>query len=91
MLSALATIIGLAAAGCTTLANLPQLIKAWTSRETDDLSLKTSCCWGPDFVPWIANGLLHQDLVTILANGASLLLLAALIYENYFGGRDGRR
>jgi MtN3 and saliva related transmembrane protein len=36
-----ATAIGLAAAICTTLANLPQLKKAWVTGQTDDLSLKT--------------------------------------------------
>ena len=86
MLSALATIIGLAAAGCTPLANLPQLIKAWTSRETDDLSLKTLLLLGSGLVLWVAYGLLHEDLVIILANGASLLLLAALIYAKLFRG-----
>ena len=86
MVSALATMIGLAAAGCTTLANLPQLIKAWTTRETDDLSLKTLLLLGSGLVLWIAYGLLHEDLVIILANGASLLLLAALIYAKLFRG-----
>lgn len=34
-----ATLIGLAAAVCTTAANLPQLKKAWTTGQTDDISL----------------------------------------------------
>jgi MtN3 and saliva related transmembrane protein len=38
-MSAFVTAIGLAAAICTTAANVPQLIKAWTTQETDDLSL----------------------------------------------------
>ncbi len=40
-MSTIATVIGLAAAVCTTAANLPQLKKAWTTGHTDDLSLKT--------------------------------------------------
>jgi uncharacterized protein with PQ loop repeat len=40
-MSTFATVIGLAAAVCTTGANLPQLKKAWTTGETDDISLKT--------------------------------------------------
>ena len=72
----------LAAAGCTTLANLPQLIKAWTTRETGDLSLKTLLLLGSGLVLWVAYGLLHEDLVIILANGASL----ALIYAKLFRG-----
>ena len=34
-MSIIATVIGLAAAVCTTAANLPQLKKAWTTGETD--------------------------------------------------------
>ena len=78
--------IGLTAAGCTTLANLPQLIKAWTTRETDDLSLKTLLLLGSGLVLWVAYGLLHGDFVIILANGVSLMLLAALIYAKLFRG-----
>jgi len=40
-MSTIATVIGLSAAVCTTTANLPQLKKAWVTRQTDDLSLKT--------------------------------------------------
>ncbi len=40
-MSTFATVIGLAAAVCTTAANLPQLKKAWTTGQTDDISLKT--------------------------------------------------
>jgi uncharacterized protein with PQ loop repeat len=35
-MSAFVTAIGLAAAICTTAANVPQLIKAWSTQETDD-------------------------------------------------------
>ncbi len=40
-MSTFATVIGLAAAACKTAANLPQLKKAWTTGEIDDISLKT--------------------------------------------------
>ena len=45
-----ATVIGLAAAVCTTAANLPQLKKVWTTGETDDLSLKTLLLFGAGVV-----------------------------------------
>ena len=45
-MSTIATVIGLAAAVCTTAANLPQLKKAWTTGQTDDLSLKTLLLFG---------------------------------------------
>ena len=34
-----ATVVGLAAAVCTTAANVPQLKKAWTTGQTDDISM----------------------------------------------------
>jgi hypothetical protein len=44
-MSTVATAIGLAAAVCTTAANLPQLKKAWVTGQTDDLSLSSlKCC-----------------------------------------------
>ena len=50
-LISLATVIGLTAGVCTTLANLPQLIKAWSTRETDDISLKTLLLLGCGLIP----------------------------------------
>jgi uncharacterized protein with PQ loop repeat len=38
-MSTFATVVGLAAAVCTTGANLPQLKKAWTTGQTDDISM----------------------------------------------------
>ena len=44
----LATVIGLAAAVCTTGANLPQLKKAWTTGQTDDISIWNSPIYAPE-------------------------------------------
>ena len=38
-MSTSATVVGLAAAVCTTGANVPQLKKAWTTGQTDDISM----------------------------------------------------
>jgi MtN3 and saliva related transmembrane protein len=74
------TVIGLAAAVCTTAANLPQLKKAWTTGQTDDLSLKTLLLFGCGLMLWVVYGVLKEDVVIVLANGISLALLAALLY-----------
>jgi MtN3 and saliva related transmembrane protein len=74
------TVIGLAAAVCTTAANLPQLKKAWTTGQTDDLSLKTLLLFGCGLMLWVVYGVLKEDVVIVLANGVSLALLAALLY-----------
>lgn len=75
-----ATVIGLSAAVCTTLANLPQLIKAWTTGETGDISLKTLLLFGGGLTLWVIYGVLRADIVIILANSISLALLLALLY-----------
>jgi MtN3 and saliva related transmembrane protein len=75
-----ATVIGLVAAVCTTAANLPQLKKAWTTGETDDISLKTLLLFACGLGLWVVYGVLREDIVIILANGISLALLAALLY-----------
>ena len=79
-MSTIATVIGLTAAVCTTAANLPQLKKAWVTGQTDDLSLKTLLLFGSGLVLWIIYGVLQIDVVIMLANGMSLLILSAILY-----------
>jgi MtN3 and saliva related transmembrane protein len=78
-MSTFATVIGIAAAVCTTAANLPQLKKAWTPGETDDISLKMLLLLACGLVLWVAYGVLQKDIVIILANGISLALLVGLV------------
>lgn len=79
-MSTIATVIGLTAAVCTTAANLPQLKKAWVTGQTDDLSLKTLLLFGSGLVLWIIYGVLQKDVIIMLANGISLLILSAILY-----------
>jgi MtN3 and saliva related transmembrane protein len=74
-----ATVIGLAAAVCTTAANLPQLKKAWTTGQTDDISLKMLLLLACGLVLWVVYGVLQKDIVIILANAISLALLGGLV------------
>ena len=79
-MSTFTTVIGLAAAVCTTAANLPQLKKAWTTGQTDDLSLKTLLLFAGGLALWVVYGVLQKDIVIILANCISLALAGALVY-----------
>ena len=79
-MSTFATVIGLAAAVCTTAANMPQLKKAWITRQTDDLSLKTLLLFVGGLALWVVYGVLQKDIVIILANCVSLSLAVALVY-----------
>jgi MtN3 and saliva related transmembrane protein len=75
-----ATVIGLAAAVCTTAANLPQLKKAWTTGQTDDISLKMLLLLACGLGLWVVYGVLKKDIVIILANAISLALLVGLVW-----------
>jgi MtN3 and saliva related transmembrane protein len=73
-MSTFVTVVGLAAAACTT-ANLPQVIKAWTTRQTDDISLKMLLLFACGVALWGGYGVLQKDIIIILANGISYLKL----------------
>ena len=79
-MSTFTTVIGLGGAVCTTAANLPQLKKAWTTGQTDDISLKMLLLFACGLGLWVVYGLLQDDVIIILANGVSLALLGALMY-----------
>ena len=79
-MSTFATAIGLVAAACTSAANFPQLKKAWTTGQTDDISLKTLLLFACGLGLWVVYGVLQKDMIIILANGVSLALLAGLLY-----------
>jgi MtN3 and saliva related transmembrane protein len=78
-MSTFATVIGLAGAVCTTAANLPQLKKAWTTGQTDDISLMMLLLLASGLGFWVAYGVLQKDIVIILANAISLALLSGLV------------
>ena len=78
-MSTFATVIGIAAAVCTTAANLPQLKKAWTTGQTDDISLKTLLLLACGLGLWVVYGVLQKDVVIILANAISLALISGLV------------
>ncbi len=76
----LESLIGAAAAFCTTVSYVPQLKKVWTTRETRDLSLRMLLILAAGLALWIVYGLLRGDAVIIAANGLSLTLLSCIIY-----------
>ena len=79
-MSMFVTVIGLAAAVCTTGANLPQLKKAWTTGQTDDISMNMLLVLISGLALWVAYGVLKSNIVIILANAISLTLIGGLLY-----------
>jgi len=76
----LETAIGLLAAFCTTVANIPQVKKTWQTKRTDDLSLKMLLLLISGVGLWVVYGVFKNDVVIVLANGATLVLLSIILY-----------
>ena len=74
------TLIGLAAAACTTASYIPQVRKTWVTRETGDLSLRMLMMLGAGLGLWCIYGIYRSDLALILANSVSLAMVATLIF-----------
>lgn len=75
----LVTILGIAAAGLTSLSCIPQVKKALLTGATNDLSLKTFLILFVGLSLWVAYGILEADLVIIIANAIGALLVALVL------------
>jgi MtN3 and saliva related transmembrane protein len=73
----LETLIGAAAALCTTVSYIPQLRKCWETGETGDLSLRMLL---RGLALWLVYGLMRADAVIIIANAISLTLLSGILF-----------
>jgi MtN3 and saliva related transmembrane protein len=74
----IATLLGLTAAALTTAANVPQVWKAWRTKQTDDLSLAMTLILATGLGLWVIYGILQSDLVIIVANAVAMVLSATL-------------
>ena len=73
------TIIGLAAATCTTLSFLPQAIKVIKTRQTKDLSLVMYSVFTLGVFLWLVYGILVKDAPLIIANIITGMLAAIIL------------
>ena len=71
--------IGYMAGLLTTIAFVPQVVKAWRSRSTGDLSLAMLTIYTAGILCWLSYGLVLRSTPMILANGATLALNASLM------------
>lgn len=75
------TLLGLAAAACTTVAFLPQVIKNWRTRSAGDLSFWTFGLFTFGLILWLAYGVLTRDVPIIVANVITLALNAVNLLQ----------
>jgi MtN3 and saliva related transmembrane protein len=76
----LETLVGFVAAFCTTVSYIPQVKKCWQTGSTGDLSLKMLAILATGIALWVLYGVLKGDMVIIIANSISLLLLFNLLF-----------
>ncbi len=73
------TLIGFAAASCTTVSYVPQVRKCWRTHSTGDLSLGMILLLSTGISLWVVYGSMRGDVVIIAANSASLVFLTVLL------------
>ena len=71
--------IGYIAAVCTTISFLPQVIHAFKSKSTKDISLPMYITLTFGVAMWFIYGVSLQSLPIILANGITFLFAAAIL------------
>ncbi len=74
------SLIGYTAAFCSTFALLPQVIKVWKTKETDQLSAGTFTMMFAGAILWLLYGLFRDDIIIMLANGVALIFIGFISY-----------
>lgn len=75
----LITILGSAAAFCTTVCNVPQVIKIIRTRETKGVSALTYTVLLIGLVLWVIYGWIQKDWPVTIANALSALICATVL------------
>jgi lactoylglutathione lyase len=73
-------IIGFIAASLTTISFIPQAVKTWRSRSTDDLSPFMFALFSIGVFSWLMYGVFKKDLPIILANSITFILAGFIMY-----------
>lgn len=88
-MSALVSVVGFAAASCTTVAFIPQVLKVWRSRSAGDISLGMYLLFSFGVFLWLCYGVLIVSWPVIIANAATLLLSCAVLVMKLSFDRAG--
>ena len=73
------TLLGLAAAACTTASFVPQVVKAWRSGSSADLSLGMYGLFTLGIALWLVYGIAIRDTPIIVANVVTLALVVTIL------------
>jgi len=75
----LVELVGYCAGTLTTISFLPQVIKAWKSRSTKDISLSMFLMFTTGVSLWLVYGIMIYDIPIIVANTVTVILAAAIL------------
>lgn len=75
----LTTIVGLAAAFCTTISFLPQAIKTIQTKNTSGISLAMYSLFAFGTLLWLLYGVFSNDVPIMIANGITLLFASIIL------------
>lgn len=73
------SLTGMAAAFCTTLSFVPQVIQILRSGNTDGISLSMYSIFTLGVSLWMIYGVIREDLPIFIANGVTLLLTLTVL------------
>ena len=73
------TALGLAAAICTTISFMPQVIRIIKLKETRDLSLLTYILLEAGILMWLVYGIMLSNMPIMLANGITLCFTTVIL------------
>ncbi|GAB2760141.1 SemiSWEET family sugar transporter [Salinimicrobium soli] len=73
-------ILGLVAGACTTAAVIPQIWKAWKTKEVDDVSPGMYYVLITGLALWTVYGFIKSDIPIIATNGLAFLLNIFMLY-----------
>lgn len=73
------TLLGLLAGTLTTISFMPQVIKTWTTKSTQDISLGMFITFCSGIFLWLVYGLFIQNLPVILTNAVTFILASTIL------------
>ncbi|MBI4668273.1 MAG: lipid-A-disaccharide synthase N-terminal domain-containing protein [Elusimicrobia bacterium] len=74
------TLLGLAGAACTTSSFLPQAVKSWKTKKTEDISLGMYALIVVGTFLWLIYGIIKHDIPLMAANSISFVLGGLILY-----------
>ncbi len=80
------TWLGLLAGFFSTVAFVPQVVKTWRTRSTQDISLMTFLVLVTGIVLWLVYGIAIRDVPLVAANAVTLLLAGTILVFKFKHG-----